>query len=138
MSLINIVAFDDIQRRFYVRAAGLWDTRQALHYHHEVLGVMARVRSSLDAVSLFVDLRCLAVHASEVAMMLEQTHHLWQGVAVDKFAMIVDGALMRIQARRVAGPLTATFFETLPEAVHWLGWTDAYLASLTPALRDAA
>lgn len=138
MSLLRILAFDEMHRRFYARATGMWDTRQALAYHEEMIDLFARLRRLAEPVNIFVDLRCLAVHTGDVALMLEQTHQGWEGIPVEKFALIVDGVLMKLQSRRVAGPLKASFFDTVPDALVWLGWDEAYLATLTPPMQNAA
>ncbi|GAA0447845.1 hypothetical protein [Sphingomonas molluscorum] len=69
------------------------------------------------------DLTGLAVHAKDVAPIVGEGANMLRDAYLGRYAMVVPGALMRIQVKRiVANHAALRFFDAADDALAWLGW----------------
>lgn len=133
MEILNSVAFDPSRGHLRAHAAGLWDLEEALRLRAGIERTVYLAVRYGRPIDMLVDLRGLALHTSEVAQAVEAAVTLLQPLEIRRYAMVIEGALLRMQAKRINSALTPTFFDSSEEAVAWLGWAEADLARLRRA-----
>lgn len=110
--------------RLYLRASGLWNVPLARRFLHDMRDVRSWVLYHRQVISTLIDLSGLPPHTQEVAPIVGDAATQLDDVAFGRSAMIVTGAVMKIQVQRIAPQQERHFFDNPQDAAKWLEWDD--------------
>lgn len=110
--------------RMYCRASGVWDVALARRFSADMQDLRNWAAKTDIPLHILSDLTGLPIHSQEVAPIVGEGANLIRHVRVERYAMIVPSALMRMQVRRIDPFPQRRFFDDARSAAQWLGWQD--------------
>jgi hypothetical protein len=133
-ALENYINFDVRLRRMHCRATGTWDMPRAVAFRSRMIEVVDAMCADGGAFTVLTDLSDLAVHAQAIAPIVAEGADQLRRARLDRYAMIVPLALMRLQVRRLHTEVNLRFCDSRADACAWLDWNESPVAILQQPL----
>jgi hypothetical protein len=116
------VAFFPATARILIVGRDFWDVPEALRFHEAMRDRLDSANQLGRPFRMLADLSGHVLQDSRVSEINGQTAELVRASAVERYALIVPSALLRLQTRRLMQGITFSLFETHAEAAEWLDW----------------
>lgn len=114
------ITADQSRRLLHIRMWGFWDAATMAAYSVEVKNKMASLLRGLGCKSILIDMIDYPIQSKEIA----NTHADFLRVVRDRgesrVAIVMQSALSKLQASRVANDTGHRTFDTIVEAQAWL------------------
>jgi hypothetical protein len=129
--------------RILIIGRGIWDVSEAYRFRDAVRAALAQCMREGRAVRVLSDLSGHHVQCSRVSEVNGETAEIIKRASIDRYALVVPVALVRLQARRLLTGIDFQIFETIELAANYLEWPvgdavreiDALVASTAPSDR---
>jgi hypothetical protein len=129
MHKVNFTRLDLPRNRIIVRAAGLWDVREAVSLVRSVETLARSASVSRNPFEYLADLDGLVLHTREVAEVVSHAADVIGGLSLGRIACNF-GRGAEARSARVLAAFGGTHFLDRNEALAWLGWSRNYIADL--------
>jgi hypothetical protein len=120
------IDLDRRRARLLVLASGSWTMADADSFIAEFEEVVHWSDQTGSRITYFCDATGLVIHPAPVAKRLETWTGMVAQLSIDRYALVVPSALMRMQCRRLVGSVSQRYFEDIGAAREWLGWEMGY------------
>lgn len=117
---------DRSKKRVVVLATGSWEMADADSFIARFQEVVDWSDWTGSRITYFCDANGLVIHPAPVAKRLEAWTGMLGRLSIERYALIVPSALMRMQCRRLVGSVPQMYFDDPAAALEWLGWESSY------------
>jgi hypothetical protein len=108
--------------RVLIVGQGTWDVAEALRFKAEVAAVLTHCGRTCGAVRMLADLTEHHLQCSRVSEVNAETAQIIKDARIERYALAVPGALLRLQARRLLCGVNFSMFANREDAAAWLDW----------------
>jgi len=108
--------------RILIECWGFWDVPCACAFRDELEAVLRAGTALGRPLRMLADLSEHAIQDSRVSDVNAQAAHWIQQAPVERYALVIHSALLRLQARRLLNGIAFEVFDSVDPAAQWLGW----------------
>jgi len=118
------IEFDEKSRLLVSRGSGFWDLDEVTRFKHELTDILTRLNADGRPFAMLYDNRAQPTQSMEVMQAFATMSDAEIMKPTGRVAVLVGGALNKLQAERVANNSLIRVFRDEAEARQWLAEAD--------------
>lgn len=107
--------------RILLLGRGTWTVADAIQVREEIRSALELLKDG-PPIRMFADLVGHHIEDTRVSDINAETGALIQAANIERYALVMTSAVVKMQARRVLAGVNLRYFDDLDHAAAWLDW----------------